>query len=58
MNKTVISTQCEFVHSTKVKILCTDHSTVILLQLLTIINFIINIAVSGFLQRFTADNQS
>lgn len=37
MDKTVISTQCEFVHSNKVKIMYTDHSTVILLQLQTII---------------------
>lgn len=56
MDKTVISTQCEFVHSNKVKIMYTDHSTVILLQLQTIINF--NTAVSDVLQTLTADNQS
>lgn len=56
MDKTVISTQCEFVHSNKVKIMYVDHSTVILLQLQTIINF--NTAVSDVLQTLTADNQS
>ena len=52
-----MSTQFEFVHSIKVKIMYINHSKVIVLQLLTIINF--KLAVSDScklsLQRISLD---
>ena len=53
MDKAVISLQCEFVYSNEVKNTYIDHGTVILLQLLAILNF--KIAVSDFLQTFSPD---